>query len=177
MNTKKIRLGVDIGRVIIQGDGPDTNFIGGSEEEAMQAPAMAGVLESLTRLVPRFDDVWIVSKCGPRIEARSRQWLDRHRFFETTGIPRENIRFCKQRKDKALICLDLGIGFFVDDRADVLVPMAGVVDHRFLFGAPSSREPGLVPVPTWAAAEDAIAHLLDEAERLSARGSEGARAP
>src|SRR5438045_1669903 len=99
MNTKKNKLGVDIGRVIIQGDGPDTNFLDASEEDAMRAPAMAGVVESLGRLVERFggDNVWIVSKCGPRIEARSRAWLARRRFFEATGIVRENIRFCKQR--------------------------------------------------------------------------------
>lgn len=179
MNSKEIRLGVDIGRVIIQGDGPDTNFIGGSEDEAMRAPAMDGVLESLDYLARRFDGrVWIVSKCGPRIEARSRAWLDRHRVFEATGIPRENIRFCRQRKDKALICLDLAIGFFVDDRVDVLVPMAGVVEHRFLFGAVSSSEPGIVPVPTWAATETAIARLLDEAggESVSSRGTLPVRA-
>lgn len=172
------KLGVDIGRVIIQGDGPDTNFIGGSEDEAMRAPAMEGVVEALALLVEQFrpENVWIVSKCGPRIEARSRAWLDRRRFFESTGIPRANIRFCKQRRDKAKICLDLGIGYFVDDRVDVLVPMAGIVPHRFLFGATSSREPGIVAVPTWAAAEAAISRLLDEGVS-PARGTPAAHAP
>lgn len=186
MKTNRIaqpRLGVDIGRVIIHGDGPDTNFIGGSDEDALRAPAMTGVLEALTRLCARFGGrVWIVSKCGPRIEARSRAWLDAHRFFETTGISRHNLRFCRNRKDKAPICLDLGIDFFVDDRVDVLLPMLAIVPHRFLFGADTSREPGIRPVPTWAVAEAAITRILDEEEAVgvrepvSARGTPPARA-
>src|SRR5689334_2640439 len=110
-NERKSRLGVDIGRVIIHGDGPDTNFIGATDAEAMRAPAMAGAFESLARLCERFDGlVWLVSKCGPRIEACSRAWLGHHRFFETTGIARANLRFCRNRKDKAPICRELGIG-------------------------------------------------------------------
>lgn len=160
--TRGDRLGVDIGRVIIHGDGPDTNFIGGTDADAMNAPAMDGVFDALSRLRARFEGrVWLVSKCGPRIEMRSRAWLDHHGFFETTGIPRENLRFCRNRKDKTPICRDLGIGFFVDDRADVLVPMAGIVAHRFLFGASTSSDPAVHAVPTWAAAEAAILAALD----------------
>ena len=180
------RLGVDIGRVIIHGDGPDTNFIGGSDADAMRAFAVDGVIEALTRLSARFGGrVWIVSKCGPRIEARSRAWLDGHRFFETTGIPRQQIRFCRNRKDKAPICLDLGIDYFVDDRIDVLLPMMGIVAHRCLFGAATSPEPGIIPAPTWAVAEAAITHILDEEEsvgiredvsHVSSRGTPAARA-
>src|SRR4051812_40113489 len=95
-------LGVDIGRVLIEGDGPDTSFVGGTEAEAMRAPAMAGSFESLTRLCQRFSGrVWLVSKCGPKVQARTRQWLDRHRFFQTTGIPYGQLRFCRDRKEKA----------------------------------------------------------------------------
>ena len=155
------RLGVDIGRVIIHGDGPDTNFLGATDAEAMHAPAMAGVFDSLQRLHERFDGlVWLVSKCGPRIEARSRAWLAHHRFFDRTGIARENLRFCKNRKDKAPICLSLGIDFFVDDRLDVLVAMSGVVEHRFLFGASASPDVTIEATPTWDVAERAIGTLI-----------------
>jgi hypothetical protein len=177
------RLGVDIGRVIIHGDGPDTSFIGGSDADAMRAPAMEGVFDALRRLRARFEGrVWLVSKCGPRIELRSRAWLAGTRFFETTGIPGDNLRFCRNRKDKAPICLELGIDFFVDDRIDVLVPMVGTVAHRFLFGALTSPDHGVTPVPTWAAAEAAITRILDEEEStgarepVSARGTPAARA-
>jgi hypothetical protein len=154
-------LGVDIGRVIIEGDGPDTSFVGGTEAEALRAPAMAGAFESLTRLRERLAGrVWLVSKCGPKIQARSRLWLDRHRFFQTTGIPYGQLRFCRDRKEKAPICEELGIGLFVDDRLDILESMRDIVQHRFQFGA-SSAPAGITPVPTWAATEEAILAALD----------------
>lgn len=166
MNRESSALGIDIGRVIIHGDGPDTAFVGaGSDEEAMRAPAIDGAFEHVARLVERFSAtrVWLVSKCGKKVEARTRMWLARHRFHVTTGLSPENVRFCRDRREKAPICDALGIGFFVDDRLDVLSAMRGVVAHRFLFGASSSPEAGILPVPTWAAAERAILHALDGA--------------
>jgi hypothetical protein len=154
-------LGVDIGRVIIHGDGPDTSFIGGSDEDAMRAPAMDGAFEALARLTRCFGGrVHVVSKCGQKVEARSRAWLARHRFFDVTGIRPEDLHFCKKRPDKAPICAKLGIGFFVDDRIDILRSMEGIVPHRFLFGA-SEAEAGITPAPTWAVCEQAILAALD----------------
>lgn len=170
MKTTKI-LGVDIGRVIINGDGPDTSFLSASDDDAMAAPAMDGVIASLTRLTRLFEGrVWIVSKCGPRIQERSRAWLAHHRFFELTGIPKNQIRFCRKRHEKAPICLELGIGTFVDDRLDVLLPMAGIVEHRFLFGASTSPDRGVVAVPTWAAAEAAITPIALRPEARTPAG-------
>jgi hypothetical protein len=151
-----LALGVDIGRVIIEGDGPDTSFVGGSESDAMRAPPMAGCFDALTRLCARFDGrVWLVSKCGPKVQERTRRWLDRQRFFQTTGIPYGHLHFCRDREDKAPICEKLGIGLFVDDRLDVLTAMGGIVRHRFQYGASSAPE-GIVAVPNWEVAEAAI---------------------
>ena len=156
------RLGVDIGRVIIEGDGPDTNFIGGSEEEAMRAPAMGGALDSLARLTRHFERrVWLVSKCGKKVEGRSRAWLEKKHFFDRTGIPRNNLRFCKDRRAKTPICQELGIDVFIDDRLDVLLPMAGIVPHRILFGATESPSPGIHAARTWEIAEELIMALLE----------------
>ena len=156
MKNEKHTLGVDIGRVLIHGDGPDTSFIGGSEADAMRAPAMAGAFEALARLCDLFAGrVWLVSKCGPRIQARTRQWLDRHRFFQSTGIRYGQVRFCLERKEKAPICAELGVGLFVDDRLDVLAAMAGVVPHRFQFGA-TAAPAGIVAAPICTAAKEAI---------------------
>jgi len=154
-------LGVDIGRVIIYGDGPDTSFVGGSEEDAMRAPAMEGAFESLKRLRQRFEGrVWLVSKCGPKVQARTRQWLDKTRFFQETGIPYGHLRFCRDRKEKAPICESLGVSLFVDDRLDVLTAMLDIVPHRFQFGATESVQSGIIPVPTWRDAEAAILATL-----------------
>jgi hypothetical protein len=154
-------LGVDIGRVIIEGDGPDTNFLRGSEAEAMRAPSMAGAFEALKRLCQLFEKrVWLVSKCGPKVQDRTRKWLDRHRFFQETGIPYGQLRFCRDRKEKAPICAELGVGLFVDDRLDVLDAMAGVVPFRFQFGAVEAPV-GIVAVRTWVEAEQAISAVQE----------------
>jgi hypothetical protein len=48
---------------------------------------MRGAFESLTRLCDAFEGrMWIVSKAGPTVQARTERWLAHHRFFETTGI-------------------------------------------------------------------------------------------
>ena len=95
------------------------------------------------RLAPCFEQVWPVSKCGERVQRRTRQWLDHHDFAALTGIPREHIRFCPKRPDKALHCADLGITHFVVDKLDVHRALRGVVAHRYLFG------PQRTPPPTW----------------------------
>lgn len=166
-----MNLGIDIGRVIIHGDGPDTSFVGAAtDEEALRAPAMGGAFESIARLVERFgpDHVWLVSKCGKNVERKSRAWLAHHRFHETTGVLAEHVRFCRDRRHKAPIASELGIRFFVDDRLDILFMMRSVVPHRFLFGASSSPEAGIIPVPTWAAAEEAILRAREEADTPAA---------
>lgn len=161
----KPTLGIDIGRVIIHGDGPDTSFLQATDEASLSAPAMEGAFDAIGRLVGLFDGhVWLVSKCGPRIAERSLRWLDHHRFWEVTGVARAQVRFCRQRKEKAGICLDLGIGWFVDDRLDVLLPMAGIVPYRFLFGATQAPDGAVYPAPTWASAEAGIMATRDEWE-------------
>ena len=74
------RLGIDIGRVII--DGPahrgagDTAFFEGDEAAMLATPEMAGSFPSIGRLVDLFAArVWLVSKCGPRVQARTLRWL------------------------------------------------------------------------------------------------------
>ena len=132
--------------------------MGGSDEDALRTPPVHGALEAIADLTARFEGrVWLVSKCGPRVQARTRTWLAHHRFFERTGIARDNLHFCRDRRDKAPICARLGIGLFVDDRVDVLLAMEGVVAERFLFGAKSSPVPGLTPVATWSDALEALA--------------------
>jgi hypothetical protein len=123
---------------------------------------MLGVFSALARLVARFEgEVWLVSKCGHKVERRSRRWLEHHRFYDKTGLSPDHLRFCRDRKHKAPICRELGIQFFVDDRADVLAHMRDGVAHRFHFGAERTDVAGAVPAPTWAACEAAILDALD----------------
>jgi hypothetical protein len=160
------RLGVDIGRVIIDGsshpDGGDTVFFTGGRDQLVRTPAMPGVFEILPPLVDRFGGrVWLISKCGERTERRTLTWLAHHDFEARTGIPTDHIRFCRQRADKAIHCADLGITHFVDDRPDVLVALDGVVEHRFLFGPQEvPPPPGVVATLTWRDADAEIRATL-----------------
>jgi hypothetical protein len=156
MRKANMRLGIDVGRVLISpGDDskPDTSFIGGTHEAALSTPPYEGMFDVVPALVERFGgQVWIVSKCGPRIQERTLQWFERHRFYERTGIDRRNVRFCLKRPDKAVHCQALGITHFIDDRTDVLAAMAGIVPNLYLFGPQSSRPPaGMRHVASWAA--------------------------
>lgn len=149
-----MKLGIDVGRVLIspgESSASDTSFIGGSLEDALQTPPYDDMFDVVPALVERFGgQVWIVSKCGPRIQERTLQWFEHHRFHERTGIPRENVRFCLARPDKAIHCRQLGITHFIDDRVDVLQAMGGVVRHRFLFGPQKRPAPAdLRHLMTW----------------------------
>ncbi|MEV0290912.1 hypothetical protein AB0H36_42865 [Kribbella sp. NPDC050820] len=148
------RWGIDIGRVIIDGShgAGDTSFFSGDTAAMLRTPAVPGAFEAIARLVPSFEDAWLVSKCGPRVQQRSLEWLRHHRFFERTGIAEGNVRFCLQRPQKAIHCAELGITHFVDDKPDVIAAITPVVPHRYLF-------------KNWRATEEAIRRDL---------GSEGA---
>ena len=94
----KGRLGVDIGGVIIErtDESEDTSFWG---DNYLATPAVSGVFEALRSLRDvRFGDgLYVVSKSGAYTEWRAREWLERHAFYDRTGIPRDNVRFCRRR--------------------------------------------------------------------------------
>jgi hypothetical protein len=162
-----LRLGVDIGRVIIDGSshpsGDDTAFFSGGMDEVLRTPPVDGVFAVLPALVARFGGrAWLISKCGERVQRRSLAWLEHHELYRRTGIPAGNVRFCRARPDKAIHCRELGITDFVDDRRDVLDALDGIVARRYLFG-PQRRPapPGVTPVPDWPAVAEALAPVLD----------------
>ncbi|MCX4243303.1 hypothetical protein [Paraliomyxa miuraensis] len=173
-------LGIDIGRVIISpGDsGGDTSFLGGSDDEAMKTPPSRNAFETIAALVEALRGrVWLVSKCGPRVQARTRKWLAHWRFYERTGVPFEQVRFCRERRDKAPICQQLGLSAFIDDRPDVLAPMAGIVPWRYLYGPQRRPIPAdVIPVRDW---DEVRERLLSSASgsALTAAVEGSARAP
>ena len=154
------RIGVDIGRVIINGDGPDTAFFGHDQEQALRTPAVPGAFDAVAELVRRFEGrVYLVSKCGPKIQARSLAWLDHHKFWTATCVNRAHVRFCRERRDKALHARQLALTHFVDDRFDVLTHLVGLVDRMYLFGPQRRRSeqlPSMLATPRWS---DVLADL------------------
>jgi len=159
---------VDIGRVIIGGGGPggDTAFFDGSEEDMLATPEVFDALPTLARLVDAFGGrVWLVSKCGPRIQARTLAWLAAHDVHRRAGLPREQVRFCRRREDKRAHCLNLGLTHFVDDHPEVHAAIRGAVDHQYLFGPRRRPVPAhVVHTPAWADVErEILAELVGTA--------------
>jgi hypothetical protein len=152
----KSKLGLDVGRVLIapaDESSADTSFIRGSLDDALRTPPYEGMFDVVPRLVEKFaGEVWIVSKCGPNVQSKTIRWLEHNNFFERTEIPKDNVRFCLKRSDKALHCKELGITHFIDDRIDVLMAMVGIVPNLYLFGPQRSSAqipPSLRALPTW----------------------------
>ena len=54
----------------------------------------------------------------------------------------DNVRLCRSREQKVPPSPQLVVGFFVDDRIDVLAFTTAVVSHRFLFGGARRRSTG-----------------------------------
>jgi hypothetical protein len=89
------RLG--IGRVIIDGSahpsGGDTAFFQGDEATMLATPEMDGAVAAIGRLMEPFGGrVWLISKCGPRVQARTIGWLEGHDFYRRTALPPEHVR-------------------------------------------------------------------------------------
>ncbi len=160
------RLGIDIGRVIIDGSahpaGGDTAFFAGDEATMLATPEVPGAVDAIARLVPRFQGrVWLISKCGPHVQARTERWLRAHCFFLRTGLPPEQVRFCRSRPDKRLHCDELRLTHFVDDHPQVHAAIRGSVAHQYFFGAQRRPVPGYGQhAPTWAELESLIERSL-----------------
>lgn len=123
------KLGVDIGNVVIGGGGEDTSFFG---DNFLNTPMIPGAFTEIAELAQEFD-VWIISKCGQKVQDKTLIWLEHHNFFEVTGVKREQVIFCRKRNEKAGIAESLGLVAFIDDREDIIDSMQGVVQQPILF--------------------------------------------
>jgi len=146
---KKLKLGIDIGRVImapVVGGKSDTSFLTGGIEQAMQTPPSPNAIESIIKLINLFNgNVWLVSKAGVNTQNKTLLWLDHREIYQETGLSRDNVRFCRKRHEKAGHCKELGITHFIDDRIDVLKHLKYIVPNLYLFG----EQPKLDYIPGW----------------------------
>lgn len=125
----KTRIGIDIGNVIIGGAGADTSFF---SDDFLRTPEIPGAFEAITELASAYD-VWLLSKCGQKVQDKTLIWLSKHLFFEQTGVDPQQVLFCRQRSEKAGIARDRGFHAFIDDRHDIIDSMKGIIDHPLLF--------------------------------------------
>jgi len=138
-----MKLGVDCGNVIL---------------EQMNGTPVRGAIDALAEIAQSGvftpENIWIVSKCGPRVEGLTLGWLKALDFWHITGIPHGNIRFCREYHEKGSICEGLGITHFIDDRPEVLDCLV-TVGNCYAFNPSQKalrkyqRETPLVIVKSW----------------------------
>ena len=144
------RLGIDFGGVFV-GSTEGAGRV--SSREVDSVLPLEGALSGARRLSAAFGGrIWIISKASADTEAWTRTWLHRHGFVGQSCVPVENIVFVRERGGKRAECESRRITHLVDDRAENLASVAGVVDHLYLFGATSGEESGpdgVTRVPDW----------------------------
>jgi hypothetical protein len=149
--------------------GGDTAFFQGDEATMLATPEMPHAIESIAILVQTFEGrVWLISKAGPRTQARTLRWLGAREFYGRTGLQPANVRFCLERAEKRSHCIALALTHFVDDRPEVHAFIHGTVDHQYLFGPQSGPAPPFtIPVPNWPEARRRIELTMRDYTRAS----------
>jgi len=127
-------LGIDIGGVITNRVSEDRPFGTSKADEYTHVSPVEGALVTIARLVSqRFETaVWLVSRCDQDAEQPILEWLERNGFFRVTGVSRNRVRFCRERRTKAAICRELDITHFIDDRLEVLSHLVDIVPNLYL---------------------------------------------
>jgi len=163
-------LGVDIGGVIIAGteEHKDTFF---NRANYLETPAVEGAFEGLQELVDKHfhKRVYLVSKGGRHTEVKTREWLAHHDFYRKAGVREKHVNFCKERKDKADRCRQLGVTHFIDDLLEVLgyLHEAGIKNLYLLNPHPNGVEEykrylrHVQPVASW---KDTVEMMLRSVE-------------
>jgi hypothetical protein len=150
------RVGVDFGGVIVKSrtTGEDTSLRTNEGEEVAQD----GVFAAITEINSICDgQLWIVSKAGPRMQARTRAWLEAVDFFSRTGLDADHLRFCVERHEKEPICRELKISHFVDDRVHIMQILRHTVPTLYLFADETQRK----SCPPWATLVSDWAQLVE----------------
>lgn len=145
-------LGIDIGNVIVAGQGPgDTSF---SRGDPLQTPALPGAFDAIAQLAAgRFAGrVHLISKAYPNMERRTRLWLAAQDFARITGVAEECWHFVRERPEKGPLCARLGITHFVDDKLENLGHARDHgTRHLLLFGGEAASGDWFTHAPDWAA--------------------------
>jgi len=122
-----MNIGIDIGRVIIGGNGEDTFFT----DMFFDTPEVENAYGSMLNLKNAGHEIHLVSKCGTSVEDKSIKWLNLWGYFYI--VPSHRAHFVRKRHLKAPMAQALELDIFIDDRQDIIDSMEGIVEHRILF--------------------------------------------
>jgi hypothetical protein len=162
-------VGIDFGGVIVRNlkkiPGEDTSL----DDNTGPRVAREGAFEAIREIVLACDGrVWIVSKAGPAMQARTHAWLEAADFFARTNMNPDNVCFCREREEKEKICRDLKITHFIDDRVHVMQILRGAVPLLYLFGEPGGER----YCPPWATFVTVWSEVADLVTRSSRKSSQ-----
>lgn len=102
-------IGIDLGNTIV-GNGQLNN-------KTYVDPDCFNVLKLI---IKNFDNVYIISRVNSEQRDHSLKWLAESDFFNKTGIKRENLYYCWERRDKAIFAKALNCSIFIDDQPEVI---------------------------------------------------------
>lgn len=122
-----MKIGIDIGNVIIGGGGEDTFFT----EDFLKTPEMENAFGSILNLKSAGHEIHLISKCGESVELKSIKWLNMWGYFYV--VPQHKIHFVRKRPLKAPMAQALELDIFIDDREDIIESMQKVIAHSILF--------------------------------------------
>lgn len=128
------RVGIDIGRVIV-GDDPLDHTRSLLSKNYLEAPEVTSAISAIGELCmsPNWEQIHLISRCSELVQGRTEQWLKHHRFFELTGLPPENVHFCRTSEDKAVLARRFYLSHFVDDQIKNLEVLPAITTNRILF--------------------------------------------
>ena len=164
--TREPRLGIDIGRVIIDGpshpDGGDTAFFSGDEATMLATPEMPGAVETVAELVARVRGPGLAG-VQVRPEGAGADACAGLTGTTSTAVPgwtRSTSGSAGAGPDKRIHCEELRLTHFVDDRPDVHAAIRGVVHHHYLSAHSRDRVPDYAQhTATWSDAGRLILEL------------------
>lgn len=144
----KNRIGFDIGGVILQR--PPLHVLLAIQRGRLTVDSIIDhtvpvkhVTEAIKGIAKKFDpvNIFLISKASDQIAEVTLSILKRKNFFGFTGIPVDNVRFCKTVHEKVMQCDVCDLEHFVDDNPLVLSRLHSVVPtaHLVLFQYESGR--------------------------------------
>ena len=128
-----------------------------TKEEFLTVPEIEGAFDTLAYLNSGMfkDSVYLISRYGDSPED-VQEWLNKHNFYQSTGIAKDHLHQCATREGKAPIVRKLGITHFVDDRAEVMSYFSDFVPNLYHFQSVledheewAKMIPGLIYVESW----------------------------
>lgn len=122
-----MRIGIDIGNVIIGGGTEDTSFF---TDDYLATPEVKGSYESVQKLSKDHELHW-VSKCGPEVEKKTLLWLEVCGWLYYIRLGK--LHFVRKRHLKAPMAQALELDIFIDDRQDIIDSLQGIVPYPILF--------------------------------------------